>query len=68
MECNISFRQDSSDEELSFNNNRIVVYWTEEQCLYLINQRMERNDEFWALQPYNKTRFWRNVANKINVS
>jgi hypothetical protein len=36
------------------NYNHRVTYWTEEQCLYLLDQRMSRNLEFWALPPYNR--------------
>jgi hypothetical protein len=48
------------------NYNQVRTLWTEEQCFYLLDQRMYRNDEFWNLRAGGKRRFWRDVANKIN--
>lgn len=53
-------------QPVALNNNRIRILWTEEQCLYLINQRLSRNNEFWSLESYNRKRFWLSIANKIN--
>jgi hypothetical protein len=30
------------------NYNQVRVLWTDEECLYLLNQRMTRNDEYWV--------------------
>ena len=48
------------------NYNQIRVLWTDEQCEYLLNQRMCRNDEFWNLASRNRKLFWRSIADKIN--
>ena len=48
------------------NQNHVRVIWTEEQCLYLLNQRMSRNTEYWELESYNRTEFWASVATEIN--
>ena len=48
------------------NYNRTNVLWTDEQCYYLLNQRMYRNDEFWTLSPHRRREFWQSIANKIN--
>ena len=31
------------------NYNQTATYWTDEQCFYLLNQRMYRNREYWEL-------------------
>ena len=36
--------------------NRVRIVWTEDQCLYLIDQRLTRNDEFGA---------WRAIAGRV---
>ena len=46
--------------------NQIRVLWTDEQCEYLLNQRMYRNDEYWSLSSRNRTEFWASIADKIN--
>jgi hypothetical protein len=46
------------------NYNEVRTLWTEEECFYLLDQRMSRNDEFWRLT--RKRRFWKSIANKIN--
>jgi len=46
--------------------NRIRTIWTDEQCEYLLDQRMSRNDEFWSLASWNRAGFWRSIAEKIN--
>jgi hypothetical protein len=48
------------------NQNHVRVIWTEKQCLYLLNQRMSRNTEYWELESYNRTEFWASVATEIN--
>jgi len=48
------------------NYNPIRIMWTDEQCEYLLDQRMYRNSEYWNLGSGGKERFWRNVARKIN--
>lgn len=48
------------------NYNQVRTLWTEEQCFYLLDQRMYRNEEFWNLRAGGKRRFWRDIANKIN--
>ena len=47
------------------NYNQIRTLWTEEECFYLLDQRMTRNNEFWSLTT-GKGRFWQNIASKIN--
>jgi hypothetical protein len=48
------------------NYNPVRVMWTDEQCEYLLDQRMYRNSEYWNLGSEGRERFWRNVAYKIN--
>jgi hypothetical protein len=48
------------------NYNQIRVLWTDEECEYLIDQRMSRNDEFWSVASRRRTNFWRSIAGKIN--
>lgn len=48
------------------NQNRIQTLWTDEQCLYLLNQRMAKNDEYWALNSRNRKGYWRSIALEIN--
>ena len=47
------------------NYNQVRTLWTEEECFYLLDQRMYRNNEFWRLTT-GKGRFWRSIASKIN--
>jgi hypothetical protein len=30
------------------NYNHVRTIWTDEECLYLLNQRMTRNYEYWV--------------------
>jgi hypothetical protein len=46
--------------------NQIRVLWTDEQCEYLLNQRMYRNEEYWSLSSKNRMAFWASIAEKIN--
>jgi hypothetical protein len=46
--------------------NQIRVLWTDEQCEYLLNQRMYRNEEFWSLASRNRMAFWDSISEKIN--
>ena len=48
------------------NYNPIRIMWTDEQCEYLLDQRIYRNSEYWKLGSGGKERFWINVARKIN--
>lgn len=48
------------------NYNRTRVLWTQEQCEYLIDQRITRNIEFWSLGQGNQRPFWISIAEKIN--
>jgi hypothetical protein len=48
------------------NYNPVQVLWTDIECEYLLNQRMFRNQEYWDLDRGGQTRFWRNIARKIN--
>ena len=32
----------------TINYNQVKVLWTDEKCLYLLNQRIARNDEYWV--------------------
>ena len=36
------------------NYNQVYTLWTEEQCFYLLDQRMFRNEEFWNLRAGGK--------------
>ena len=47
-------------------HNQIRVLWTDEQCEYLLDQRMYRNVEFWNLSHNNRNEFWSSIAEKIN--
>lgn len=38
--------------------NSVRILWTDDQCLFLIDQRLSRNDEFWELSPVRRRRFW----------
>jgi hypothetical protein len=46
--------------------NPIHVLWTDEECEYLLDQRMSRNGEYWSLASGGRARFWRDIARKIN--
>ena len=46
--------------------NQIRVLWTDEQCEYLLDQRMCRNEEYWDLASRNRAQFWRSILDKIN--
>ena len=46
--------------------NQIRVLWTDEQCEYLLDQRMCRNEEYWDLASRNRAQFWRSISDKIN--
>ena len=46
--------------------NQIRVLWMDEQCEYLLNQRMYRNEEFWNLSSRNRVVFWSSIAEKLN--
>jgi hypothetical protein len=48
------------------NYNQVRVLWTDEQCEYLLDQRMSRNNEFWNLANRNRAEFWNSIAEKIN--
>ena len=48
------------------NYNQVRVLWTDEECEYLIDQRMSRNDEFWSVSSRRRANFWRSIAGKIN--
>ncbi|RIA88299.1 hypothetical protein C1645_826559 [Glomus cerebriforme] len=50
----------------TINYNQVRVLWTDEKCLYLLNQRMARNDEYWKLDYRNKMEYWRSITVKIN--
>jgi len=46
--------------------NPVQVLWTDEECEYLLNYRMAKNDKFWNLNRREQRRFWRKLARKIN--
>ena len=48
------------------NYNQVRMLWTDEQCEYLIDQRMRRNDEYWSLASRNRAEFWQSISGKIN--
>ncbi|RIA93869.1 hypothetical protein C1645_818844 [Glomus cerebriforme] len=50
----------------TINYNQVRVLWMDKKCLYLLNQRMARNDEYWELDYRNKMEYWRSITNKIN--
>ena len=41
--------------------------WNEYETNLLINERKERNNEYWSTPGVDKTPFWNSVAAKINI-
>ena len=58
--------QQSQPQPLVRYYNLVQVLWTDEECEYLLNYRMAKNDEFWNLNRREQRRFWRKLARKIN--
>lgn len=48
------------------NYNKVRTFWTDEQCEYLIDQRICKNEEFWELASRERDQFWNSIAGKIN--